>query len=165
MRRDAGPHVAVGLAAGYLGSRAMDRATTWYWGRMSEQARGHEADANPDGTPLTVGRAVAVRLGRGDAAQTAYATAAQLHRGLGLLYGVVAQQLVRSGVPPLAAGLLTGAAAFVLVDEALMSTVLPPPSAYPLESHVRGVVGHLTLGATVGLLLTGVNGAARRRRP
>ena len=143
---------AAGLAAGYVGSRAMDRATAWYWSRMSQQARTRESEANPDGTLHTVGRAVAVRLGRGDDA--AAATAAQLHRGLGLTYGVVAAQLVRSGIPPLAAGVVTGAAAFALVDEAVMSTVLPPPWAYPVESHVRGAVGHLTLGAVVGILLT-----------
>ncbi len=145
---------AAGLAAGYVGSRAMDRATAWYWGRMSQQARTREGEANPEGTLLTVGRAVAVRLGRSDDAAAAQATAAQLHRGLGLAYGVVAARLVRSGIPPLAAGVVTGAAAFALVDEAVMSTLLPPPWAYPVESHVRGAVGHLTLGAVVGILLT-----------
>lgn len=142
-----------GLLAGYVGSRAMDQATTWYWGRMSERAKAREVEANPEGTPLTVGRTVAVRLGRGSDEGTARATAAQLHRGLGLAYGVLAARLVRSGLPPVTAGVVTGAAAFVLVDEAATSAVLPAPWTYPLESHVRGAIGHLTLGTVVGIVL------------
>ncbi|MCW2613780.1 MAG: hypothetical protein JWN08_774 [Frankiales bacterium] len=148
----------VGAAAGYAGSRAMDLATTWTWDRTGDVARKREHEANPDGTPLTVGRAFAARLGRDPGDATAYATAARAHRGLGLGYGVVAALLVRRGVRPLTAGLLSGAGAFVLVDEAVMSTVLPPPTAYPLQSHLRGVVGHLALGATAGAVLA----AARR---
>jgi hypothetical protein len=152
--------VGVGALAGYAGSRAMDRATTWYWERMSASSKQRERAANPDGTPLVVGRTVAGLIGRGDGTDAAYRTAGQLHRALGVTYGVKAALLARWGVPPTAAGLLTAAAAFVVVDEALMSTMLPNPTAYPKESHLRGVVGHLTLGATVGVVLS----AERRLR-
>lgn len=150
--------IAVGALAGYAGSLAMDRATTWYWDRMSEQAKQLERDANPDGTPLSVGRTFAPLLGRGDSEADAYRTAGQLHRALGITYGIKAAILSRWGMSPMAAGLLSGAGAFVVVDEGVMSVLTAPPSAYPKESHLRGVVGHLTLGATVGAVLS----AARR---
>ena len=99
----------------------------------------------------------APRRGEGD--DVAARTSLQVHRALGLSYGVVAALLARRGLHPLAAGVAAGAGAFALVDEALLSTVLPPPTAYPVQSHLRGAVGHLALGTTAGLLLT----AARRR--
>ena len=148
--------LAVGAAAGYVGSRTMDRVTGWYWDRTGEAARRSEHDANPEGTPLVVGRAAARLLGRGEGEDAAYRTAAQVHRGLGVGYGFVAALLARRGTPPMTAGLLAGAGAFVLVDEAALSLVLPTPTRYPLHSHLRGVAGHLALGATAGLLLTAV---------
>jgi hypothetical protein len=152
--------LAVGALAGHLGSQAMDRATTWYWNRMSETAKAREHDANPDGTPLVVGRRVAAALGRDATDETAARVAAHAHRALGVTYGVKSALLTRWGMPPMAAGVLNAAAAFVVVDELAMSVLLPAPDAYPVESHVRGAVGHLTLGVTVGLVLT----AAERLR-
>jgi hypothetical protein len=67
---------------------------------------------------------------------------------------VVASALTRRGVPPVRAGLASGAAGFLLVDELANSLFFtPPPQAYPVESHLRGLVGHLTFGATTGALL------------
>jgi hypothetical protein len=37
-----------------------------------------------------------------------------------------------------------------VVDE---GTALPMMTSYPLVSHARGVVGHATLGLTIGVLL------------
>jgi len=44
-----------------------------------------------------------------------------------------------------------GAAAWALVDEA---TALPTFTDYPVESHLRGVVGHGTFGLVAGALLS-----------
>jgi uncharacterized membrane protein YagU involved in acid resistance len=53
------------------------------------------------------------------------------------------------------AALLATGAALVLVDEGLPTLrIVPAPSKWPWESHVRGVVGHLTLAAGIGALLT-----------
>jgi hypothetical protein len=153
--------LAVGAAAGYVGSRVMDQVTTAVYARTSEEDKRREKAANPEGTGLSVGTAIAGVLGKeGDAAE-AYVLAGRFHRGLGLTYGAVAAALVRRGVPPLQAGLVTGAGAFVLVDELALSAVLPPPSAYPAASHLRGVAGHLSLGATVGVLLAVVQRISR----
>jgi hypothetical protein len=77
-----------------------------------------------------------------------------MHQSLGQGYGVVAAALTRRGVPPLAAGVASGAAGFVLIDELANGLFFtPPPQAYPVESHLRGLVGHLTFGATTGALL------------
>ena len=84
-----------------------------------------------------------------------------MHQSLGQLYGVVGASLTRRGVSPVTAGLASGAGGFLLVDELANSLFFtPPPQAYPAESHLRGVVGHLTFGAALGVLLA----VARRLR-
>ena len=74
-----------------------------------------------------------------------------LHRTLGMSYGIAASLLVGRGVRPLRAGLVTGLAAFVVVDE---GTSISSFSDYPMENHMRGVVGHGTYGLVAGLLLS-----------
>jgi hypothetical protein len=74
-----------------------------------------------------------------------------VHRTFGTLYGMAAAALVNRGVRPMKAGLMTGAAAWAIVDE---GTALPTFTDYPVESHLRGVVGHATVGAVIGLLLS-----------
>ena len=60
---------------------------------------------------------------------------------------------------PARAGMAAGTAAFLLVDEGVVSAVFtPPPWAYPIESHLRGAIGHLAYGAAAGAMLS----AARR---
>ncbi len=48
------------------------------------------------------------------------------------------------------AGPVVGALAFVLVDE---GTAVSAIGDYPVESHLRGVVGHGTLGIATGAML------------
>ena len=58
---------------------------------------------------------------------------------------------MRRGVPPLAAGVAVGTAGLVLVDE---GTAIRQFFDYPVKSHLRGVVGHSTLGLAIGTFLT-----------
>jgi hypothetical protein len=151
----------VGSAAGYLAGLVMDRATTWFYERQSDTSKQREQELLPEGAPLASARKLAGLVGIEPTDEQAGRLAGTLHQSLGQTYGVAAVALTRAGVPPLAAGIATGAAGFVLVDEAANSLFFtPPPQAYPIESHLRGVVGHLTFGATLGVLLA----AARRLR-
>ena len=82
--------------------------------------------------------------------------------GMSLSYGMAAAVLARAGVPPLVAGIATGAMALV-VDGGVMSAFFtPPPLAYPLDSHVRELVGHLGYGAVAGTMLSAVRGLGTR---
>jgi hypothetical protein len=151
----------VGAAAGYLAGQAMDRATTWFYGRQSDASKGREQELLPEGAPLAVARKLAGLIGAEPTDDQAGRLAAAMHQGLGQGYGVAGAALAGAGVPPLAAGIAVGMAGFLVVDEAANGLFFtPPPQAYPLESHLRGVVGHLTFGATLGALLA----LARRLR-
>jgi hypothetical protein len=151
----------VGAAAGYLAGQAMDKVTTWFYGRQSEASKLREQELLPDGAPLAAARKLAGLAGVEPTDEQAGQLALGMHQSLGQLYGVVAAALTRRGVPPLKAGVASGVAGFALVDELANSLFFtPPPQAYPVESHLRGVVGHLTFGGVAGLLLA----VARRLR-
>jgi hypothetical protein len=151
----------VGAAAGVAAGQVMDRATTWFYERQSDASRQRENELLPEGAPMASARKLAGLIGAEPTDDQTGQLAAAMHRSLGQLYGVAAAALTRRGVPPVAAGVATGVGGFLLVDELANSLFFtPPPQAYPVESHLRGLVGHLTFGAATGVLLA----LARRLR-
>ena len=151
----------VGAAAGVAAGQVMDRATTWFYERQSDASRQRENELLPEGAPMASARKLAGLIGAEPTDDQTGQLAAAMHRSLGQLYGVAAAALTRRGVPPVAAGVATGLGGFLLVDELANGLFFtPPPQAYPVESHLRGLVGHLTFGAATGVLLA----LARRLR-
>jgi hypothetical protein len=144
----------VGAAVGFVAGQVMDQATTWYYGRQSDASKEREQELLPEGAPLAAARKLAGLIGAEPTDDQANTIALAMHRSLGQGYGVAAAALTQRGVPPLTAGVVSGMAGFLAVDELANSLFFtPPPQAYPAESHLRGVVGHLTLGLVLGALL------------
>jgi hypothetical protein len=151
----------VGGAAGYLAGQVMDQATTWYYDRQSDASKERENQLLPQGAPMAAARKLAGLVGAEPTDEQAGQLATALHQCLGQGYGVAGAALTRGGTPPLAAGVAVGVGGFLLFDELANSLFFtPPPQAYPAESHLRGVVGHLTFGVVTGALLA----LARRLR-
>lgn len=150
-----------GAAAGYLAGQVMDKATTRFYERQSDASKERENELLPDGAPLASARKLAGLIGVEPTDDQAGQLASTLHQSLGQVYGVAAAALTRRGVNPVRAGVAVGMGGFLLVDELANSLFFtPPPQAYPIESHLRGLVGHLTFGAATGVLLA----LARRLR-
>jgi hypothetical protein len=149
-----GVNIWAGALAGYTASRTMDMATTLFYRRQSEASKRREQELAPGGTLVQLGRQLGSAVGRDLSDESAGRVGLAVHRTLGVLYGVAAAALVRRRVPPLAAGLGVGTAALLLVDE---GTSITQFTAYPVESHMRGVVGHATLGLALGVLLSLIN--------
>src|SRR5918998_4674821 len=146
--------ISIGAAIGYGASWTMDRATGWYLERQSETSKRREEGIAPGGAPVLAGRKLASWVGREVTDDEAARIGFVVHRSLGVAYGMTAAAFARAGARPLRAGIATGAAAFVLVDEGIVSTLFtPPPWAYPVESHLRGAIGHLAYGAAAGAML------------
>lgn len=139
-----------GALVGYASSRAMDAATTWFYARQSEESKRREEELAPGGALVQVGLQLGQVAGRELDRDAAGQVGLVAHRTLGATYAVVAAALVGRGVAPMKAGLVVGAAAFVLVDE---GTAITQVTDYPLASHARGVVGHGTFGLVCGALL------------
>ena len=140
----------VGALVGYAASRTMDAATTLFYARQTEGSKRREEELAPGGTLVQVGKQLGQAAGRDLSDAAAGRVGLALHRTMGMAYGVVAHALARRGMRPLAAGLTVGGAAWAIVDE---GTALPTFTSYPVESHLRGVVGHGVFGLAAGALL------------
>lgn len=151
--------LAVGAGIGYCSSRVMDRATGVYLDLQSEESRRLEEQVAPGGAPVLAGKKIAGWIGRDATDAEAARIGLLVHRSLGAAYGIAAAALARTGGRPIPAGIATAVAAFLVVDEGVNSALFtPPPQAYPVESHVRGIVGHVAYGVVAGAMLV----AARR---
>lgn len=149
-----------GALAGYAASRTMDAVTGLFYRRQSGSSRAREDELAPGSTLVQLGAQLGRAAGRDPGQEEAGRIGLAVHRTLGVGYGVLAAALVGRGMRPVLAGPAVGAAAFLLVDE---GTSLPLLTSYPLVSHARGVVGHATVGAVIGLLLALTE--EDRRRP
>jgi hypothetical protein len=146
--------LTVGIAAGAAAGQVMNQATTWFYERQSDASKQRENELLPEGAPMASARKLAALVGAEPTDDQTGQLASAMHRSLGQLYGIAAAVLTRRGVNPVSAGLAAGLGGFLLVDELANSLFFtPPPQAYPPESHLRGLVGHLTFGATTGVLL------------
>ena len=122
-----------------------------------------QKEVAPDDAPVLAGKKLVSLVGRDVSDQQAAKIGSVVYWALGMSYGMAAAVLARAGVPPLVAGIATGAMALVVVDEGVMSAFFtPPPLAYPLDSHVRELVGHLGYGAVAGTMLSAVRGLGTR---
>ena len=143
--------IVVGAAAGYAANRCMDLATSWFYEQQSDEAKAREEEVFPGGAIINGGRDVARMLGIEADDARAEQLGLRVHRGMAMAYGAVGGLLVGFGMRPMRAGLLIGALAFVIVDEAMNAVQLEPsPTDFPIEAHLRGVVGHATYGAALG---------------
>lgn len=121
-----------------------------------------QKEVAPGDAPVLAGKKLASLVGRDVSDQQAAKIGSVVYWALGMSYGTAAAVLARAGVPPLVAGIATGAMALV-VDGGVMSAFFtPPPLAYPLDSHVRELVGHLGYGAVAGTMLSAVRGLGTR---
>ena len=146
----AASRIARGALVGYVASRVMDVATTAFYRRQSEASRRREDELASGGTLVQLGKQLGQVAGRDLDEAAAGRVGVAVHRTFGTTYGVIASVLVGRGMSPLRAGLTVAAVAWAVVDE---GPALPLMTSYPLVSHARGVVGHATLGLTIGTLL------------
>ena len=147
--------LAVGALVGYVASRTMDQATTWFYARQSDESRRREEELAPGGSLVQLGKQLGEAAGRSLGDEEAGRVGLAVHRTLGVSYGIAAAALVKAGLKPMTAGPAVGAAAFALIDE---GTAISEFAAYPVASHLRGVVGHTTFGLVAEALLSLVEG-------
>ncbi len=130
----------------------MDLVTTGLQKAESKQVAAREAAARVNGKSAVgnlVDRIEAVSGAKLNASQRELSAQA-IHYALGAVPGALYVSL-RRRVPliGLGGGLAYGAALFLINDEWLNTRLglSGPPQAYPAETHFRGLVGHVVLGA------------------
>jgi uncharacterized membrane protein YagU involved in acid resistance len=147
--------VAVGLLAGFVATKVTDLAQGPLRRATPDSAKRREARVSPGPSSSQVAaRKVAERLRRPMEDRRLRSVAKAMHHGLGMAWGLVYCALRRrGGMPPLAAGLVAGAALSLVVDEGLTPALgfSAPNRAYPVATHVRGFLAHLVWGAAAAL--------------
>ncbi len=162
--------IGVGLIAGYAGTKVMEPVSTKLYEWESEGDRQREDEVRP-GPPYEIAARKTTRLLRlslSDQQVTRLGTTL-FHYGLGMSWGPVYTLLRRRTViHPVVGGLGTGAAMSLIVDETLTPLLgfSAPNRAYPLVTHVRGVVAHLAFGLGVAMSAEAITwlGDQRSRR-
>jgi hypothetical protein len=148
----------VGAVAGGVATYVMDLVTTGVQQNQSKADAKREKAARADGKSSVENLLEMIEASFGKQVDTAHRPMAlqALHYGLGIgpgaLYGAL-----RGRVPLLGAGrgLLFGALVWAVNDEYLNAAfgLSGPPDAYPNSTHLRGLIGHLALGATTDTVL------------
>lgn len=162
-----------GAIAGTAATWLMDQVTTAIQHLQPSAHAARERAVWPNGQPSVVNLVdlLSARL-RVPLDEHSRAAAANIvHYGLGAAPGAL-YAVLRHKVPGLGAGrgLLFGALLWAVNDEYLNTKLglSAPPPAYPLITHVRGLIGHAVLGVGTDLgvdaLSRGVALRARRLR-
>jgi len=145
--------IGLGMIGGYVGTKVMEPVSMKLYEWEPEADRRREDAVRPGPPYLIAARKTAQLLGldRGEQQLETLGTIG-FHYGLGVGWGMVYPALRgTTGLHPVWAGLLTGATLSLVVDEGLTPVLgfSAPNRAYPLVTHLRGVVAHLAFGLGV----------------
>ncbi len=145
--------VGIGLISGYVSTKVMEPVSMKLYEWESEEARRREDAVRPGPPYELAARKITGLLGlRLSDHQIQTLGTTLFHYGLGMSWGPVYTLLRRrTGLNPVAAGLGTGAAMSLIIDESLTPLLgfSAPNRAYPLVTHARGVLAHLAYGLGV----------------
>lgn len=160
--------VAVGLASGLTATVVTGFAQQVLYRLMPKNAREQEDRVRPGPPPRLAAKRISEWLGLHLSDRQTKGAAMALHYGLGVgwgpLYGLLRRQ---SGMQPFGAGMVTGAAMSLIVDEGVTPALgaSAPSRDYPAITHPRGLLNHLVYGAVAALAAEALYRSPERRPP
>jgi uncharacterized membrane protein YagU involved in acid resistance len=148
-----------GVVAGVIGAWVMDRVTWIMQDSQPRQTIERERAAWPDGLDVShtlgyrLARLAGVPVQKDQPSTLGMVTHYLLGIAPAILYAALRQRDLRFSADR---GLLSGFLIFALWDEVLAAAtrIAGPPQAYPWQAHLRGLLGHLALGAATHFALT-----------
>lgn len=163
-RRSVAADVVMGALAGAAATWAMGRVTTYLYEHEPRDARRSEDEARGGDTAYAAAvekaaGAVGVEVTDEQKAAGGQALHWALGMGAGAMYGALRPRVPAAGA---AGGLLFGAAFWLVTDEGAVPALglTPGPTAFPWETHARGLAGHLVFGATADAALNALEAVA-----
>lgn len=146
-----------GALAGLVATWAMDQVTSYLYQYESDEARTAEQDARGGKTAYGVAAEKAAEVaGQSLTDEQRQVAGQQIHWALGIGAGA-AYGVLRARCPDTdwSGGVPFGTGFFVLMDEVATPSLglTPGPTAFPWETHARGLAGHLVYGLVADRLL------------
>lgn len=144
--------LGIALISGYIGTKVMEPVSMKLYEMESDEDRQREDAVRPGPPYELAAEKTAALVGVQLSDEQKQMVGLVFHYGLGMGWAPVYTLLRRrTSLHPLLAGLVAGAAMSLIVDEGLtpMLGFSAPNAAYPLSTHLRGVVAHLAFGAGV----------------
>lgn len=149
--------LAKGALAGAVATWVMTQVTTLFYEYEDDTARRREDKARHGRTAYEVAAEKAVRLtGRTLPERSRRRAGAAVHWGIGVsagaAYAVLRRRAAALGI---GGGLLFGSGFWLVMDEVAVYLfgLTPGPTAFPWQTHARGLVGHLTFGSVIDATL------------
>jgi hypothetical protein len=147
--------LALAPVAGYLATKVMEPVSSKSYELESEADLAREDAARPGAPYRIAAEKTAMLLGVQPSDTALDKAALAFHYGLAMFWAPT-YVLLRRRTPlgPVAAGLASGAAMSLIVDEGLTPALglSAPNGAYPLATHLGGVAAHLVFGLAVAAL-------------
>lgn len=158
--------IVTGVIGGIVATRVTDYVQKKLWQATPDDEKAREPET-PDGSSAEAAARKLLEHIEDDAPEPQRrAVRNGLHYGLGAAWGPLYCWLRRhTEMSPAAAGVSSGLALSLVVDEALNSLlrITPPPRAYPASAHVRGLATHITWGLVCGAVAEPLRARWRRR--
>ena len=147
--------VVLSSAAGYGAGAVMDRVTTIFLERQSEGSRAREEQVQPEPSTAVLVKKLADAIDRPVTQHQVEQLGSALHHAMGVSGAYLASALLAKGWHSIPAGMAAGMMVWLFVDEGLnyVLGLTAPATEFPRESHLRGLVGHLAYGASLGAML------------
>jgi uncharacterized membrane protein YagU involved in acid resistance len=146
-----------GAVAGAVATWVMGKATSYLYQQESKQASEAENEAREGKTAYGVAAekaasAVGMELSEEQRKQAGSAIHWALGAGAGAVYGALHDRVPGADA---AGGLLFGTAFWLVIDEAAnpLLGLTKGPTAFPWQTHARGLAGHLVFGLTANAVL------------
>lgn len=147
----------LGALAGAAATWVMGQATSYLYQQESKAVREEEKEVRGGQTAYgTAAEKAAEMVGQelSEDQRKQYGSAIHwaLGAGAGAVYGVLRHRLPRAGRGN---GLVFGAAFWALIDEGANTALglTPGPTAFPWQTHARGLAGHLVFGVAADTAL------------
>jgi hypothetical protein len=158
--------VAYGALAGALATIAMEPVTEFLYEHEDDQHKKREEELRRQYDPLATLAARLIELvGAEPTEERKHRLATVLHWAYGMGWGILYAR-VRRRMPILRKGLgVPFGVLFALIGDEVMTQVLgltAPPKAWPVDAHVRGVVGHVAYAAAAESAFRALDAAAAR---
>lgn len=156
--------LTAGIVGGIVATQINDIVEKAFWRATPEQEKAREPETQDDSSADAAARKLLECVHDHPPKQLQKVVKKGIHFGLGAAWGPLYCWLRRhTGMTPYAAGVTSGVALSLIVDEALnpLLRITPPPRAYPASTHVRGIVTHVVWGLICGAVAEPLRGKLR----